>query len=1166
MKKRLISAILSATMICSSVLSFNTPIFAAENTDKNITTQANVNELQPLRYESTTYNYRNTEDLEIENENGTVILTWPAVDKKGNPINANPVVNDWNYGMTTEDEINGYPLQSNTMPIQGMIVAVPGWSPDGTHTSNADESKALSGDVPIYYGLTDKTDKEGYKVLSSDRKKVLTLSDEVVVDPSVGFATAYQIGVKKDGDSEFTYQDGVVTVWHAKKLVRPVDADGNKITERNSTAQFKMNDAEGKTDEYVGSPDRCTTSIFINQFTEPLSMVLESDTKYTIQVKAYNVKKSGNAYTILDPDNPYRVFEKEYTTESVAEQQKAFPTVRGGGSYAQGGRGGDVYVVTNLSDSVSDPQPGSLRYGLERKDRKDGNKLAPRTIVFAVGGTIFIDPAATKNERRFTIPSNTTVAGQTAPGNGITIAGASGKIEGNDIIVRYIRFRLGEGYDADAVTPSGKNIVIDHCSMGWGVDEVFSPKSVLNTTVQWSIISEGLSIVNKNGIKNTAPELASAENEVKHGMGGIWNGYETTFHHNLLANCGTRNPRFEGAFDYNYVNYANKLEYSNNVVYNWQHNSGYGGDRGNALVNFRNNYYQPGPDTLDKVISRFFEVDGTSTIKSSYYIDGNVMMNLDGTVNEAVTNDNTLGFTDLAEQGKQLTQPVQLKIEYIPEDAKGAMRNVVENSGASIKRDAQDARLINDVLNNTGIIINSEKEAGGYDTEVYTSDIVDSDSDGMPDEWEREHKLDPNDPSDAGLIINIEDPENVFPAAYDKYSNIEAYINELAGDFNGVNTKNNTLNPSVRITNVNENKVFTLGKTYTINSEAFAYADKTIDKVEFFINDEKLGNFENGEYSWTPDKVGRFILLAKAYDSDNMQTFSTVMPVYVINEEVVPDGFTAERIGNAPLSPDVSAYSDENGKVVLDVIGSGLMGITSTSTSSAGEPDSFAYVYIPMTGDCEFSAKVKEYSKIDTFQKAGLMLRESLEPDSLFYMPTLTLLKGENYSGKDVAGNTVKARNIVSYARKFVNGSVSFDSAKRFGLEVRYVNEEETPAWVKVKKEGKKVTSMASSDGETWYTLDEYDTNIEGTYYIGFAVDGIQNSQLRTTLNLAEFSNITLNGEDLTVSDMPANILKIVLDGKGKESDYIIHYDYDDDNVVTARDAAILKQTRYSSN
>ena len=485
------------------------------------------------------------------------------------------------------------------------------------------------------------------------------------------------------------------------------------------------------------------------------------------------------------------------------------------------------------------------------------------------------------------------------------------------------------------------------------------------------------------------------------------------------------------------------------------------------------------------------------------------------------------------------------------------MQNVLNNVGASIKRDAQDARLINDIRNNTGIIINSEKEAGGYDSEVYTSDIKDSDSDGMPDEWETKHNLNPADPSDAGLIINSKE-NTAFSADYDDYSNIEAYVNELAGDFDGVNKKNNTTNPEVKISNVNENQIFKLGKTYTLKAEASAKSGKTIDRVEFFINDEKIDTFTNGECSWKPDKIGRFILLAKAYDSDNMQTFSTVKPVYVINNEAYPDGFVLEDIGNTPVVSQSSAYNDKDGKAVVDIIGSGIMGITSTSTSSATAPDAFAYVYMPMTGDCEFSARVKEYSKIDTFQKAGLMLRESLDTDSLFYMPTLTLLKGENYTGKDVAGNTVKARNIVSYSRKIANGLVSFDSAKRFGLEVRYVNEEETPAWVKVKKEGKKVTTMASSDGETWYTLDEYDTNIEGTYYIGFAVDGIQNTQQRTTLNLAEFSNITLNGNDLTISELPTHVLQLVLDGKGKEAENISRFDYDDDNVVTAKDAAAL--------
>ena len=299
--------------------------------------------------------------------------------------------------------------------------------------------------------------------------------------------------------------------------------------------------------------------------------------------------------------------------------------------------------------------------------------------MFAVGGTINIDPTASKSNRRLTIADNTTVLGQTAPGEGITIAGASTKFSGENIIVRYLRIRLGDGYDQDAATATGKNIVIDHCTFNWGVDETFTAKELINTSIQYNIIANSLSIVNKNGDNNTDPELNSGESEAKHGMGSILNGFDTSFTHNLWANHGTRNPRFEGAFTYGGITYQNKVDFDNNVVFNWGHNSGYGGDRGSGNTNLINNYYKPGPNTLEKTKTRIFDCDGSGT--SSWYVTGNYMYGSD-----EVTADNALGVKDFGTAGKKLSSPVELTIPYNAESATDAYNSVINGVGASCFR------------------------------------------------------------------------------------------------------------------------------------------------------------------------------------------------------------------------------------------------------------------------------------------------------------------------------------------------------------------------------------------------------------------------------------------------------------------------------------------------
>lgn len=430
-----------------------------------------------------------------------------------------------------------------------------------------------------------------------------------------------------------------------------------------------------------------------------------------------------------------------FSTPSIAWAQTsfskalAFPGAEGFGRYTTGGRGGKVLIVRNLNDSG----PGSLREAIETR--------GPRIIVFVVSGTIALQSKLLIRQ------GNLTLAGQSAPGDGICLKNYNLSIEANNVIIRYMRFRLGDEarQQDDALTGlRQKKIMIDHCSMSWATDECASFYDNENFTMQWCILSESLN--------------HSVHEKGEHGYGGIWGGLGASFHHNLLAHQHSRNPRFCGA---RYHNQPTReiVDFRNNVIYNWEINSAYGGERGNH--NLVNNYYKPGPATPDKLRNRIIN---PSKPYGKFYVSGNTVAG-----DEALSLNNFAGGVQ-CDQPDSAIAPQPFLVESIAEQsAQQAYEQVLTKAGASLHRDAVDTRIIADVRKGTASagkdkkgIIDSQTDVGGWPTLTSTLPPVDTDADGMPDSWEAATGLNPKDPADASQF-----------KLSDQYTNIEVYLNLL---------------------------------------------------------------------------------------------------------------------------------------------------------------------------------------------------------------------------------------------------------------------------------------------------------------------------------------------------------------------------------------------------
>jgi hypothetical protein len=452
-------------------------------------------------------------------------------------------------------------------------------------------------------------------------------------------------------------------------------------------------------------------------------------------------------------------------------QVVAFPGAEGFGRLATGGRGGQVVEVTNLNDAG----PGSFR---EAFNQYLGE---PITIVFRVGGLIDLK-SALKPTR-----SNVTIAGQTAPGDGICLKNYSLKLHGTNIIVRYIRSRPGNTSGANVSGIYGlnmencRNFIVDHCSFSWSIEETATFYDNKYSTVQWCLVSESLN--------------SSFNGKGDHGYAGVWGGQYASYHHNLVAHHHSRAIRFNGARAHDTTAV---VDYRNNVIYNWgDMNAAYGNELvipgGSGQLNLVNNYYKGGPATPPARAAVLFDItqayDAANPAKpvATVYAAGNYDAGY-----PTVTADNWRGirlhnYPATAANFARFRQaaPTPNLAPITTQSAEAAYRSVLAGAGATVPvRDALDARIVQETRTGTATgsspggsatyglhqgIIDSQADVGGWPTYRPGAAPPDTDHDGMPDTWETSH----------GLSATAAADRNTLGAS--GYTHLEEYLNSLAG-------------------------------------------------------------------------------------------------------------------------------------------------------------------------------------------------------------------------------------------------------------------------------------------------------------------------------------------------------------------------------------------------
>jgi hypothetical protein len=657
-----------------------------------------------------------------------------------------------------------------------------------------------------------------------------------------------------------------------------------------------------------------------------------------------------------------------FSCNIAAANLPAFPGAEGFGRYTTGGRGGTVYHVTSLAD---DNTVGTLRYGITKLS-------GARTIVFDISGTIHLTSALGISN------GNLTIAGQTAPGDGICVADYPFTINASNVIIRFMRFRLGNKnvayHEGDGLGGMDQqNIMVDHCSVSWSIDECLSVYGMKNATIQWCIASQSL--------RN------SGHSKGAHGYGGNWGGSGASYHHNLMCHHDSRTPRLgprEG------TQKDERMDMRNNVIYNWGGNGCYGGEGMN--VNIVNNYYKPGPGTKQKSTAMQYRIAGIGIRTTSYiatypafapmlhvwgdfYVDGNYMYgftdvtadNWTKGIYAQITNsavDNL--FTQATKDTMKLTNPINYPYTTT-HTAQKAYEKVLQYAGASLSRDWVDTLMVYDTRNalasHTGTgsgdikgIIDSQEDNRPADAPadwdpwpVLNSKAApaDNDKDGIPNNWELSKGLDPDDATDR----NLKNAEG--------YTMLEVYLNSLVADIvNGGNAEGVVTgeDPSkittqvVTLSSATFNGVsgaaspWTFNDGYTItNTSSKAYATGSEQGMKFSNGTQFKVNLPTGvvvdsvrftgydNYTGTDSYISEF----------NGTTFDATKYVFV--QKNASGVYTVCKNTIVPASPVSGSFSFTFGGsqvvMLLDLYTRISTGIITSEINIQDDPDSIVDVY-----------------------------------------------------------------------------------------------------------------------------------------------------------------------------------------------------------------------------
>jgi hypothetical protein len=741
----------------------------------------------------------------------------------------------------------------------------------------------------------------------------------------------------------------------------------------------------------------------------------------------------------------------------------AFPGAEGGAKYITGARGGaniKVYTVTTLADYDTSkgekPIPGSLRSAVEYfKDTTDPqnnngkyNGSDGRIVVFAVSGTVKLKKLLTISAK------NLTIDGGTAPGDGITVGEYMVKASVKNTIIRNIRFRGGNAALSDTLD-FGNYTLIDHCSFSWSTDETLSAKQIVNSTIQYCIISDSLNV--------------SKHDKGAHGYGGIWGGNNVSYTNNLIMNHTSRNPRFDRTKDGD----TTRIEFVNNVVYNYGKESTYGGE-GTSGINMINNYFKPGPSTFEgtkTIIANPSLNDGGNWYIEGNYVDGQPGITADNWAGGVQPDFGLSAVTRLTQPADVISNVTGGKVNTPAVSAQEAYERVLKSSGAiAPKRDSLDARLMNDVKNGTGSLVNTKESDGGYPAQdISYADCKaqgllpkDTDSDGIPDDVETKMGLDPNKVDSCTIDTKT------------GYTYMEEYLQTINGDVS---------NPTVNFVSPEGRKSYAAGTDMKFVVDANAFNGASIAKVELMNNDQVIGTFTNdggSRYSCTLPALidGSYNIYAKATDTKGMKTLSTLLPIYMnINNDVSP--WTFANIGQNPIQG--SASKTDN---VLTVKGSGII---NNEVDKDKYADSFGYAYKEVEGNFDITSKVDFSPYIDSNTMGGFMLRKDLSQGSIGAMIGMTRV------------------DKIGYRPNFLYRTVD----SQLALETN-VNTIDEPYTIRMTRVGNKVTGYVLYNTK-WLEVGSAELDLPNKVYLGIAVDANKSTSMSDYLSTFNFTDLQMN-------------------------------------------------------